>query len=123
MKKIIEGINILEKTPVKDYTILSYMLMVLGFSIAIIAVIIFFNKTKHIGRINFKSKLFKVFLFFYVFGLGLGLFSVIRFPWFYVETGKYIYKCEIDDNVPVNYIGNNFDVISVEGNIWTIKDR
>ena len=44
--KIIEGMNVLEQTPIKDYTTLSDILTGLGICIVIIATIIFYIKTK-----------------------------------------------------------------------------
>ena len=123
MEKIIEGMKVLEQIPIKDYTTLSGVLTVIGISMAIIATIILWIKTKPNYRVDFKSKLFKGFLFFYVFGLSMAVFSVIRFPWFYVETGKYTYKCVLEDNVSANYISDNFNVINVEDSVWTIKDK
>ena len=117
MEKIIEGMKVLEQIPIKDYTTLSGVLIAIGISMAIIATIILWIKTKPDHRVDFKSKLFKGFLFFYVFGLSMAVFFVIRFPWFYVETGKYTYKCVLEDNVSANYISDNFNVINVEDSV------
>ena len=122
MGNIIEGINVLEQTSIKDYTALSGILVGLGIGIAIIAMIIFFIKTKS-KRISFRDVVTKIFLFWYVLGLGLALFSVVHFPWFYVETGRYTYKCTFNDSVSANYISENFNVVSVEDNVWTIEDK
>ena len=46
MDKIIEGMNVLEQTPIKNPTTLSGILAVLGIGIAIIAMIIFFYQNK-----------------------------------------------------------------------------
>lgn len=123
MENIVKGKNILEQTPIKDYTTLSGILIGIGISIAIIAVIIFFVKTKLQYKICWKNKASKIFLFFYIFGLAIAIFSVIRFPWFYVETGRYTYKCTFEDNIGVNYISDNFNVICVEDSVWTIEDK
>lgn len=122
MEKIIKGINVLEKIPIKEYAMISNVFMGLGISIAIIATIIFFINTK--GKvIRLKDLSTKIFLVFYIFGLGLAIFSVIRFSWFYVETGRYTYKCTLEDNVSANYISDNFNIIGVEDDIWTIEDK
>ena len=47
MTNIIEGMNVLEQTPIKDYTILSNTFVWGGIGIAIIATIIFFIKIKN----------------------------------------------------------------------------
>ena len=123
MENIIEGINVLEQIPIKDYTNLSQILVWSGIGIAILATIIFFIKTRLQNRICFKDKGSKIFLFFYIFGLGMAIFCIIHFPWFYVEAGRYTYKCTFNDSVSANYISENFDVISVEDNVWTIEDK
>ena len=123
MKNIIEGMKVLEQTQIKEYTTLSGVLIAIGISIAIIATIALWIKTKPDHIVDFKSKLFKGCLFFYVFGLGMAVFAVIRFPWFYAETGKYTYKCVLEDDVTANYISDNFNIISVEDGVWTIKDK
>lgn len=123
MKNIIEGMNVLEQTPIKDYTTLSGIIIVIGIGTAIIATIIFFIKTKSQHKIYWKDKCSKIFLIFYIFGLAIAIFSVIRFPWFYVETGRYTYKCTFEDNIVANYISDNFNVIGVEDGMWTIEDK
>ena len=120
---IIEGMNVLEQTPIKDYTTLSGILVGIGIATAIIATIIFFIKTKSQHRICWKDKCSKIFLIFYIFGLSLAIFAVIRFPWFYVETGRYTYECTFEDSVSANYIEEKFNVISVEDGVWTIEDK
>lgn len=124
MRNIIKGMNVIEQTPIKNCTTLSGVLIALGFCIAIITVVVFRIKTKPDGyTIDFKSKLFKGFLLFYVFGLVLAVFAVMPFPWFQVETGKYTYKCELENDVSANYISDNFNIISVENGVWTIEDK
>lgn len=126
MSNIIEGMNVLEQTPIKEYTTLSNILSVLGIFIAIMSIMsimILIFKTMDKEKIDIKSIIFKRFLFFYVFGMVIALFSVIRFSWFYIETGRYTYKCELEDYVSANYISDNFNVVSVEDRIWTIKDK
>lgn len=120
---IIEGMNVLEQTPIKDYTILSNTFVWGDIGIAIIATIIFFIKIKNKNQIRFKDREAKMFLAFYILGLGMSLFSVIRFPWFYLETGRFTYKCTFADSVSANYIDEKFDIISVEDGVWTIEDR
>lgn len=123
MTNIIEGMNVLEQIPIKDYTTLSNILTWGSIGIAIIAAIVFFIKTKTKNQIRFKDRETKIFLVFYILGLGMAIFSVIRFPWFYVETGRYTYECIFEDSVSANYIEEKFNVISVEDGVWTIEDK
>ena len=56
MENIIEGLNVLEQIPIKDYTNLSQILVWSGVGIAILATIIFLIKTRSQNRICFKDK-------------------------------------------------------------------
>ncbi len=123
MDNIIEGMNVLEQTPIKDYTILSSIFVVSGVLIAILSTLFLMIKSRGKNRIDTNTRMFKRFLFFYVFGLTMAIFAIIHFPWFYVETGRDIYKCTLGDDISANYISNNFNVISVEDGVWTIEDK
>lgn len=123
MKNIIEGMKVLEQTPIKDYTTLSSVLTGIGILIAVMSIVFLIFKNRDKKKIDIKGKIFKAFLFFYVLGLSLALFSTIRFPWFYVETGKYTYECELEDSISANYISNNFNIISIDNDVWTIEDK
>lgn len=123
MTNIIEGINILQQTPIKDYTTLSSILTWGSIVIAIIATIIFFIKTKNKNQIRIKDRETKIFLVFYILGLSMAIFSVTRFPWFYVETGRYTYECTFEDCVSVNRIEEKFNIISVKDGVWTLEDK
>lgn len=120
MTNIIEELNVLEQIPIKEYTTLSGILMGIGIGTVMIAMIAIIISQY---RICWKDKCNKIFLIFYIFGLSLAIFAVIRFPWFYVETGKYTYKCTLENDVSANYIGDNFNVISVEDGVWKIEDK
>lgn len=123
MNNIIEGMNVLEQTPIKEYTALSNILVGLGLFVAIVSVAVLMFKTRDTNTVDIKSKMFKRFLCCYVFGLVLALFSIIHFPCFYTETGRYTYKCELEDGVSANFISENFNIISIEDDIWTIGDK
>lgn len=120
---ITEGMNILEQIPIKEYTTLSMIFMVTGISIAIIATLIFFIKTKPKSRISFKDTITKIFFLFYILGLVVALSSIIHIPCFYTETGRYTYKCTFEDDVNANCISENFNIIGVEDKVWTVEDK
>lgn len=115
--------NVLEQTPIKDYTTLSDILTGLGICIAIIATIIFYIKTKPKNQIRLKDRVTKIFLFWYVLGLAMAIFSIIQFLWFYAETGKYKYKCTFEDSVTANGVDERFNIINVEDGVWTVEDK
>lgn len=39
------------------------------------------------------------------------------------ETGRYTYEVTLEDNVPAKHISDNFNIINVTDNIWTIEDK
>lgn len=123
MKNIIDGMNVLEQTPIKDYTTLSGIITWLGVGLAILAIALLIIKTRSKKEINFKDRSIKRIFFLYVFGLVTSIFSVIRFPWFYTETGRYTYECTLEDDVSANYISENFNIIGVEDGVWKIDDK
>ncbi len=123
MGKIIEGMKIIEQTPIKDHTTLSGILITLGLCISIIAYVVFIIGTRAEYEIDFRTKSFKKFCIFCVFGLVMVVFAAIPFPWFYVETGKYTYECKLENDISANYISDNFNIISVENGVWKIEDK
>ena len=122
MNKIIDGINVLKQIPIKDYTLLARIAFALGITTVIIFLIIFIKQTPereiYSGDIRLKRL---------CVGCGIGfticILSIIHFPWFYAETGRYTYQCKLGNNISANYISDNFNVVSVEDKIWTIKDK
>lgn len=120
--KTIEGMNILTKIPIKDYTTLSPIFIGLGVCIVIIASIIFYIKVRKTeNRIKIDKEI-KTYVFLCILGLVLVIFATVHFPWFYTETGRYKYECTFDDNVSANYIGENFKIISIKDGIWKIEN-
>lgn len=122
MNNIVDGMNVLEKTPIKDYTTLSSIITLSGVSLAILAIVlivIFYSKIE----INLKDVKFKGFLLLYVFGLVASIFSMIHFSWFYAETGRYAYKCTLEYDISANYISDNFNIISITDGVWIIEDK
>lgn len=118
MNKIIGEMNILTQKPIKEYTNLSNFLLVVGIFIAVICVIIMIK-----SQSEFDGKIFKYSFYFYLFGLALALCSKATIPFFYEDSGRYKYECELDDSVSAKYIENNFNIISVSNGIWTLEDK
>lgn len=123
MKNIIEGMNVLKQTPIKDYTTLSSVITWTGVGLAILMAALMIIICSKNNEISLKDVKVKRLLLLYAFGIVMALFSLIHFPWFYAETGRYTYKCTLEDDVSANYISDNFYIIGVEDNVWTIKDK
>lgn len=118
--KIIEGMKVLEQTPIKEGNELLFIILLCsGILVAILFVII----PMCIGLKKKNKKIRTIGIVGYVFGLLIMISSMIPFPGVYKETGRYTYKCIIEDNVSAKYISDNFNIISVEDNTWTIEDK
>ena len=116
MNNIIEGMTILEQTMNLEISWIAYSIMILGVIIGIVFAWIFAfggtSKNKKLRRSGFIG---------YMFGIII-MFAPLL-PIFQIETGKYTYKCTLEDNISANYIEEHFNIISVENGIWTITDK
>lgn len=116
----IEGINIIEQIPIKESTPLSDALFVVGILIAIASFVCFLIMATKKDKVD---KNMRKIVFICLFGLGVMFSSVIHIPCFYAETGKYTYKCTFENNISVNYIEDNFEILSIENGVWTLKEK
>lgn len=114
-----EGITILETIALTEYTTLSYCIFFLGtliYSFSFTRILLFVagdQKEK-------KSK----YLICGVIGIILCICSVcIPIYPFKEETGKYQYKCEIDETTTIGDIEEQYNIIEVQDSIWTLEDK
>ena len=124
MGNIIKGINILEQIPIKEYTTTSSIVCAIGIFMILMGLGIFIKQTASkkfidIDDIRFEKLSIKVAL-----GSFIVFLSLTPLPIFYAETGRYIYKCKLDNCVSANYISEYFKIIEVDENgIWTIEEK
>lgn len=115
MTNIIEGMNVINKTPIKEPSWLLFWLCILvGVAVAICGIYLWWR------RKNPKTKLGKV---FYFVGIIIMMTCLIPMTILSKETGRHTYECTMEDNVSAKYISDNFNIISVEDDIWTIEDK
>ena len=115
MTSIIEGMVVLEKTPIKEPYLLPFWLLLLGGAfVAVLGTYIWFNKKKQRKKLGIS---------FYISGIIIMFTSIIPSSIINKETGRYKYECTVEDSVSAKYISDNFNIISVEDNIWTIEDK
>ena len=123
MNNIIEGMTVLEQTMIKEVSdVVLIMMLFMMLSGVFIAIVSLFVPTA-IGLRKENKKMRIMGNFGYILGIILMIASMIPFPWALVETGRYKYKCTLEDNVSANYIEEHFDVIDVRDGIWTISDK
>jgi hypothetical protein len=115
MTNIIEGIAVLEKTPIKEpYLLPFWLLLTGGIAVAVCGVYLWFKQNKPRKKLG---------ICLYVGGIFIMFSSVIPMNIINKETGRYMYKCTMENSVPAKHISDNFKIISVEDNIWTIEDK
>lgn len=105
-------INLLTQTAIKDYTLLSKCICIIGAIAAIICICLFL--------LSEKRKLHAITT---IICISIMAIAIIPIKPFYTETGKYKYTCTLSDNISANYISETYEIISVKNNIWTIKDK
>lgn len=119
MENTIKGIIILEKIPIKDLTSTACNVAAIGIFIMIMSLVILIIHCTDIDDIMINKIIIGVSL-----GAVIAFSSLIPIPMFYAETGKYTYKCKLDDSVSANYISEHFKIIDVDGNgVWIIEDK
>lgn len=51
------------------------------------------------------------------------MYTIVCFNAKEVHTGRYEYKVYVNDKETASSIYENYDVIDIEGNVWTIQDK
>ncbi len=107
---MIDGITILSQESIGVINSLSVKIFLLGVLILIIW------KSMHFAEIKNSNIMF-------VIGIIIIIFSAISskiLP--EEETGRYRYKCIIDDSISFNYIVDNYYIVGQDGNHWILED-
>lgn len=115
MNNIIEGMNVINKTPIKEPYLLPFWLLLLGGTVvAICGVYLWWKKNNPRKKLGIS---------FYISGMIIMFTSIIPMNIINKETGRYTYECTMEDNVSAKYICDNFNIISVEDDVWIIEDK
>ena len=118
MTEFIQGIEVLNVTEIMGspvWTLVCAIVGILGSFISGLTLCSFYTIYKNFGRL-INVLITCIFLLIAMIGIVAGAST-------YIPTGKYEYQVTIDDTVPVTYLYENFEVISQEGKIWTIKEK
>ena len=114
-KNIIDGMEIIDSVPITEPNwVLFWILLLCGVAIAVSSVFVWFNKNKP------RKKLGKI-----IYVCGIIVMFTCLIPMFALdkETGRYTYECKMTDDVSAKYISDNFNIISVYDDVWTISDK
>lgn len=121
---MINGMTILEQTPIKGVSNLMIIGMLVGLGIMIFAIVSMmvmeakFNAGQEIDAEKTFINSFKL-----VF-IGALISCIFLFlPIFKTDTGRCTYKCTFEDYVTVNDITEVYEITDVNGDIWTVKDK
>ena len=119
-----EGMEILSKVPITEPATIIYILIIAGSIISFGAIFYLILICSGVIKDKDSSTTCIPNTFKFIFG-GITVLILATFLSFFlkVETGRYTYKCTIDDNVSASYISDNFNIISVENGVWTISDK
>lgn len=121
---MINGMTILEQTPIKAVATWTNVLFIVGIVIMIIGLITSIILTRNVGN-DYMALSDKRLKPMYV-GISLGFIIVITgmiLPGSKYETGRYKYKCTFENYVTVNDITEVYEITDVNGDIWTVEDK
>ena len=122
---MINGINVLNKTEILTtepiyiiwlLLLISAIILLVSFVITIICMSCDNNFLKNIGTISGTTLIVSFFS-------SLILLLLMSATGKTVHTGKYAYEVIIDDEVSLNEFYEKYEIIDVNGKIYTIKER
>lgn len=122
---MINGMTILEQTPIKSVSNLMIIGALAGLGIMIFTTLVYMKVMEAKNTAEHEVDSEKVFInsFKLVFAGALITCIFLFLPGFKTDTGRCAYKCTFEDYVTVNDITEVYEIIDVTGNIWTVKDK
>lgn len=122
---IIDGMYVIETTPIKGYT--TFSVIFIGISIFILLVcglapvVRLCLVTK--GARPDPRRAVRIMTRNMIFTLLVLTVLACKIPYLYGDTGKYQYKCKFDNTVTAKDITDYYEIISVTGDIWTVIEK
>ena len=110
---MLEGIEVLNKTAIMSPPKWALLLLFITMIVAVIFIFAVLTEKKYDLYIAFIALLLLLLL-----AVSCILCCVLQRP-----TGKYEYKVTIDDSVSMNEFQEKYEIIEVEGKIYTIKEK
>lgn len=121
---MINGMTILEQTPIIAASNLMIIGVLAGLAIMIFALVyMLVMEAKNTSGHEVDAE--KVFInsFKLVFTGALISCIFLFVPAFKTDTGRCTYKCTFEDYVTVNDITEIYEITDVNGDIWTVQDK
>ena len=120
MNEVMSGITIIEQNEIMMTPNWLFILLI----ISAIVLLILFLRVSYVVIIKQKKdislKLFVLTVAFSLIAGGSGIAIAIVKT---VPTGKYMYKCTIDDTVSLTEFYEEYEIVSKTDTEWIIKDR
>ena len=113
---MLEGIDILSKTMIKDTPNWASLMAVLSFG----GLIVFIGLVITVIEDGYLP-LFYIFIILILINGGLLWFSIDHFD--SIDTGRYRYEVVVNDDVSLTDFYEKYDVVDQEGKIWTIEEK
>lgn len=114
-KRMIEGIEILNKTKIYEMSNVAENVAIISAIILSISFILMI-----ISLSNDEENLAIIFSLIMLCSL---IIALVAFLLPEKDSGIYTYKCTISENVNFNDVYENYNVIGQEGKIWTLEDK
>ena len=115
-----EGINIINKTPITDMTILGYFMLVLGMLIICCTANIL-SSTYLFSIYGVKVRI--ICGIEIIIGICMEIFAVFPSSYTRKPTDIYQYECTLDDSASFNEVLKKYDIVEQKGDIWILKDK
>lgn len=114
MTEIMEGITILNQTGITETPVWIMIMLIISmivFLIGIVVVIFTSDKVSDICEITVNI------------ALAMMFFSLLLLVFIKTPTGEYTYDCLINEDVSMTEFYEKYEVVEINGQIWTIKEK
>ena len=115
---------ILEQTPIKAASDLMIIGTLSGLAIMIFALvymIVMEAKSTYDNEVDSEKVFINSFKLVFIGALISCIFLFL--PGFKTDTGRCTYKCTFEDYVTINDITEVYEIIDINGDIWTVRDK
>lgn len=116
---MLEGIEVLSKTPITE----NPQWLITLFIIVSVTFIVSFILTSILVKTDVNDCIIGVSFYTCLISAVCVLICLILIIFVRVPTGKYEYKVTIDDSVSMNEFQEKYEIVKIEGKIYTIKEK
>ena len=115
MNKLMEGVTVLNQTEIIDVPIWVFIGTIVSLSVLMISAIICFSASNEIiSNISAVATILAL--------VSCAIFVLLS-VFIKEPTGEYTYDCLISEDVTLTEFYEKYEVLEVNGQIWTIKEK